>query len=363
MDLISKSQVGKPTLENLDQDVYFNFINSLMSPVTKQTYSIHIKYYLKFCGFSKLSELLTIPEPGKNIIRYIMSLRQKGLSSNSIHTMLYAIYHLYEMNDITLNKKKINMFIGEATLGQLDRAYTHEEIKKILDVSDLRMKVIVLLMASAGLRVGAISELKLKNLEKIESCYKVVIYEGSREMYYSFCTPECTSFIDGYLEYRTKSGETITPDSHLIRDQFDITDMEHVRNRSKGITTGTLRVMLSTLLVKAGLRTIDHARPHKRKEVAMAHGYRKFFTTQMIKSKVNYENRLMMEGHSLGITDHYARISVEDNYTEYEKAIDLLTINDENRLRKRVKMLEIEKTRLDKLEFGLQMLEQKIQQK
>ena len=67
----------------------------------------------------------------------------------------------------------------------------------------------------------------------------------------------------------------------------------------------------------------------------------------------------MMEGHSLGITDHYARISVEDNYEEYQKAIDLLTINEENRLRKKVKILEIEKTRLDKLESSLKRLEQK----
>ena len=53
------------------------------------------------------------------------------------------------MNDIILNKKKTNMFIGEATLKQIDRPYTHEEIKKILDVSDLRMKVIVLLMTDS----------------------------------------------------------------------------------------------------------------------------------------------------------------------------------------------------------------------
>ena len=43
MEVISKSQVEKPTVE---QDVWFNFINSLKSPVTKETYSIHIKYFL-----------------------------------------------------------------------------------------------------------------------------------------------------------------------------------------------------------------------------------------------------------------------------------------------------------------------------
>jgi DNA repair ATPase RecN len=79
----------------------------------------------------------------------------------------------------------------------------------------------------------------------------------------------------------------------------------------------------------------------------------------MIKSKVNYENRLILEGHSLGITDHYERLDVQDNYEEYQKATDLLTINEENRLKKKIKTLEIEKTRLDKLESSLKKLEQK----
>jgi hypothetical protein len=34
------------------------------------------------------------------------------------------------MNDVILNKKKINMFKGEFEKRAKDRAYTHEEIKK-----------------------------------------------------------------------------------------------------------------------------------------------------------------------------------------------------------------------------------------
>ena len=89
---------------------------------------------------TKLSELLATQELQKQIIKYIMFLRQKGLSTRSIHTMLYGIYHLYKMNDIILNTRKINMFVGGPTLKSVDRAYTHEEIQKILNVSDLRMK-------------------------------------------------------------------------------------------------------------------------------------------------------------------------------------------------------------------------------
>ena len=61
------TNAGQPSLENLDNSslenqVYFNFINSLRSPDTKQTYEINLKHYLKFCNFTKLSDLLTIQE-------------------------------------------------------------------------------------------------------------------------------------------------------------------------------------------------------------------------------------------------------------------------------------------------------------
>ena len=112
--------ISKP-LEYQEQEIYFNFINSLKSPVTKQIYDINLKHYLIFCNLTKLSELLTIQETQKQIIRYIMSLRQRGLSTSSISTMLALIFHFYQMNDINLNVKKINSFIGEPTPKTEDR--------------------------------------------------------------------------------------------------------------------------------------------------------------------------------------------------------------------------------------------------
>ena len=150
-----------------------------------------------------------------------MSLREKKLSYNSISTRLNAIYHFYDMNDVSLNKKKIKMFKGESSRKIVDRAYTDKEIKKILDISDMRAKVIISLLGSSGLRIGALPSLRIKNLEKIDSIYKITIYEGFRQEYFTFCTPECASFIDSYLEYRTRNGEKLNPNSYLIRDQFD----------------------------------------------------------------------------------------------------------------------------------------------
>lgn len=265
-----------------EDEVYSNFINSIKSEVTKEIYEYNLKVFMKFCNVENFYELFTIPNPQTQIIKHLMSLREKGLSSNSISTRLNAIYHFYAMNDVTLNKKKINMFKGEYSRKVVDRAYTHEEIKKILDISDLRCKVIVLLMSGAGMRIGALPSLRLRNIEKIDSIYKINVYEGSNSQYYTFCTPECASFIDAYLEYRTKNGEKLEDKSFLIRDQFDITDLEQIRNRSKGISVNTIGVPLDTILLKAGLRSIDRTSKFNRKEVARAHGFRKFFTTELI---------------------------------------------------------------------------------
>jgi hypothetical protein len=60
---------------------------------------------------------LAILEPQKQIVKFLITQREKGLSFNSIRLNLHAIYHFYEMNDVPLNKKKINMFKGELKTG------------------------------------------------------------------------------------------------------------------------------------------------------------------------------------------------------------------------------------------------------
>jgi hypothetical protein len=52
-----------------EEDVYFNFINSLKSEVTKKEYEREIRLFMKFCNAVKLSSLLTeVTEPQKQII-------------------------------------------------------------------------------------------------------------------------------------------------------------------------------------------------------------------------------------------------------------------------------------------------------
>ena len=95
-------------------------------------------------------------------------MREENYSYSSMKVMLSSLFLCFDMNDITLNKRKINRYLGEHTKTIKDRAYTREEIKKLIDACDLKYKVIVSFMVSKSCRIGAIPILRLSALKYIE---------------------------------------------------------------------------------------------------------------------------------------------------------------------------------------------------
>lgn len=104
LDQNQNQNLGSQTQK--EEEVHFNFINSIKSQVTKKVYEYHIRSFMKFCNVTKLSDLLAIIDLQKQIIKYLMSLRERGLAFNTLSINLKAIYHFYEMNDVILNSKK-----------------------------------------------------------------------------------------------------------------------------------------------------------------------------------------------------------------------------------------------------------------
>jgi integrase len=89
---------------------------------------------------------------------------KQGLSYSTIHSTLASIIHFFEINDVSINNRKLNKLKGENIAKFEYRSYTHEEIDTILSWVDERAKASVLLMASTGMRVGALPGIKLKHL-------------------------------------------------------------------------------------------------------------------------------------------------------------------------------------------------------
>jgi integrase len=319
---------------------------------------------MQFCKVSSADELLSI-DLQNSTIDYVVMLRENNISHSTIHVLLSAIYHFCEMNDVIINKKKIKKYKGERIRIVKDRCYTHEEIGKILNVSDLRVKLVILLMSSTGVRVGSIPSLRLKHLEKVkvgtDSIYKILVYENTNDEYFSFCTPECAKAIDTYLDYRKINGEALTQQSYLIRKQFDINDLSQIKNSADPVNLSTLRGLIDSSTIRAGLRKVNRTKSKReRKNIPITHVFRKFFTTQLVKSKVNPEIREMLLGHKIGLASAYYRPTEDEIYVEYEKAFDNLTINEENRLRRKVEVLEVEKNRMDRIELQIKDMQQDI---
>jgi site-specific recombinase XerD len=86
---------------------YSNFINSLKSDETKIKYDFCVKNFMTFVDQKDYSGLLKI-NVEERLIDYILQLRKQKLSSNTIRTRIASIYHFYAMNDVILNKTKIN---------------------------------------------------------------------------------------------------------------------------------------------------------------------------------------------------------------------------------------------------------------
>ena len=86
-----------------------------------------------------------------------------------------------------------------------------------------------------------------------------------------------------------------------------------------------------------------------------------FSKTQLINSKLNPEIREMLLGHKIGLASSYYRPTEEEMLEEYHKAEDNLTIDPANRLQRKVEMLTIEKSRLDRIEEKMLKMEQMYQ--
>jgi integrase len=328
------------------------FLSSIRSPHTKKAYDGYFKKYQEFVGINE--DIFCGNNPRlieHKIIDFITDMKARGKGYSAIHNYAAAIFAFYKINDVLLNISKINKFIPLQSRVRKDRAYTHEEISKILEFADERMRVVILLMVSAGIRRGALPYLRLRDLD--DNNRKLTVYENEKEEYFSFITPECKKAVDSYLDMRARYGEKLDKNSYLIREHFNKRDQFRARS-PKQMTLGMLKWTIVQLIKRSGVRT---------GEVKESHGFRKFFTTQLINLKINPEIREMLLGHKIGLASCYYRPTEEEMYAEYEKAIDNLNINQENRLKRKVQILEMDSSRMDRMERQLQRMQEVIKKR
>jgi integrase len=265
--------------ETETSNAFKNFINTVDSEATRQSYRFTFSKFMKECDIDDYDKMLQIePKRLEGLIRdYITHLKiDRKLASNTVNLHYAAIAHFYQMNDVLLNWKKLAKFKGKKRLVVEDKAYSKEQIRQLLDFADLRSKCLILLMSSAGLRRGAIPTLRIGDLEKIKkySLYKISVYKKEQEAYFTFCTPECAKHLDQYFEWRAVQGERLNNASPVLRKQFSSLNVA----RPQALTVDSINWLINNLLDKSCIRPRSPDKWHKT-ELMQNHAFRKYFET------------------------------------------------------------------------------------
>ena len=340
-----------------------SFVYALKAAETQRQYPRRFRAFLDFLGYRGTLQdqaKLFLENARQNaqwaeaeIMKFVAFQRERvearEIVGPTIRNYIKATKLFCQMNDLVLNWDKIRRGLPSARQSANDRAPTIEEIKRLLEYPDRRMKPIVHTMVSSGIRIGSWDYLCWKHVSPILENGKLIaaklqVYAGDPEEYYCFITPEAYTSLNDWMEFRSGYGEVITGNSWLMRDIWQTTNITYgaklgLATSPKKLRSSGIRRLLDRALWEQGLRhpLVNGVRRHEWK---VAHGFRKFFKTQTERTMKSLNVEILM-GHNIGLADSYYKPSEQELLKEYLSAVVLLTIHDDKtKLEKQLKELE-----------------------
>jgi hypothetical protein len=151
-------------------DPWMLYIYAIKSPATKGKYLMRLEKFLDFLnlqGTLEEDKARTFAKKARNdnawpfnsILKFMQLLKerfnQKEITAGTIRNYVKSIKLFCQMADISITWEKITRGLSRARRYADDRAPTLQEIKKMCEYPDRRIKPLVYTMVSSGIRVGA----------------------------------------------------------------------------------------------------------------------------------------------------------------------------------------------------------------
>jgi integrase len=237
----TKVELNKDELPKGDGEPYSLFLYGMNSPKTKEKCVGRLRMFfndLHLPGESMEERCNLFCEQAKQdnswvsrgVISYLQKqkvrVENKEIKAGTLKNHYQAIKLFCEMNDIVISWKKISKGLPKVRKYGDDRSPTPEEIRRIIDYPDRRIKPIAFSMASSAIRVGAWDYLQWKHITPKEKdgevvAGRLVVYGGEPEEYFTFITPEAYFELQKWKEYRKQSGEQLTENSWVMRQTWN----------------------------------------------------------------------------------------------------------------------------------------------
>ncbi|MDI6847749.1 MAG: tyrosine-type recombinase/integrase [Candidatus Bathyarchaeia archaeon] len=193
-----------------------------------------------------------------------------------------------------------------------DRAPTPEELARLIDLADVRGKVIVSMLALGAFRIGTLCKLCYSHvrhdLEReivpVHIHVDATITKGKYHDYDTFIGREAAEYLKAYLEAHRNGGLPNKVPPENIQDESPVIRDEHSKV-VKPLTPSQVYNILHRLMAQAGLLGSKVGRRYTMRP----HSIRKFFRTQMAALGVQTDYIEYMMGHTIS-TYHDIRMKV-----------------------------------------------------
>jgi hypothetical protein len=343
---------------NVEPDLWSLYLYALKSPVTREKYQKRLERFFDFLGL----EGLTVEEKSKVfmdvrgkdgnqwVFNSLLSFMQfnlaradrKEITGTTVRNYLKSIKLFCEMADIPITWKKITRGLPKGRDYADDRVPTIDEIRKLLEYPDRRIKAIVYAMASSGIRLGAWDYLRWGHIRPIEKdgevvASKIIVYAEEDEEYYSFISKEAYHALKDWMKYRDDSGELIDENSWLMRDLRETRVAQGGGFATKPIKlapSGIKRLIERAIWTQGLRKKLENGK--NRHPFSAVHSLRKWFKTRAEIAGMKPINIEKLLSHSIGISNSYYRPTDTELLEDYLKVADLLTIDKQEKLQKEI---------------------------
>ena len=357
-----------------DEDPLKLFHASIKAPKTDKGYTNTLRWFL--CDI--MEEVLhgtfeervkEFVEIGKNnpdkmmgiLVGFSASMRERTnkdrkdadyMNSSTIPNYFSPIKKLLNVNDVSVNWKRVTNTFPELDNVNKTQGWTREDIRLMLDhTKNARNRALILTLASSGVRRGGVllrwgdltpiydmdgKTVKEEDLEGRMSgepeCAAVNVYRRTFEEYVTFITPEAYRAIMEYaVEWEADVGKKPKDDDPIFKSNGKVL---------KGLTASGINNIIRETALSAGVWRKNPDNP-SRGEIPTLNGFRRFFN-KTLNDAPSRESSLsilmkveLMMGYKglLPLDSAYYKTDLHELAYTYVNAVPDLTISESERLR------------------------------
>jgi site-specific recombinase XerD len=275
---------------------------------TCRNYIVQIKKYATWLGYNPdliiqdTKPIGAIPDPLRvqshtiYLNDYLAVLQDDGLKPGPVNNYIKAVKTFYRINGVKIDLTEPL----SRRVTYKDRAPKPEELDRLLEMANLRDRVIVTCLALGAFREETFSKLQYRHVKEdlenniipIHVHIEADITKGKYHDYDTFLGTEAALYVKLYLQNRRKGTskvppENLTDESPLIRDA--------TKSNIREITSKQIRLRVHNLYLKAGLIKVKNGRMYDLR----VHSLRKFFKTQLLALGVQPDYVDYMMGHTV----------------------------------------------------------------